>query len=111
MDNHKQGSFEGKDKEEAVEKRKCPLSEEDNEDQKQQHEDGVDGSRASGEAVKKKRAKCPHNLNKSECQACGGASICEHNRRRSRCKQCGGASICEHNRQRYHCKQYIGLGI
>ena len=49
---HKQGSFQGKGKEEAVEKRKRPLSEEANEAQEQQHEEGVGGSRASGEAVK-----------------------------------------------------------
>ena len=62
-------SFEGKGKEEAVEKRKRPLSEEGNEAQKQQHE-GVSGSRASDEAVKKKRAQGPHlgwlNLVKSD---------------------------------------------
>jgi len=54
---HKQGSFEGKGKEEAVEKRKRPLFEEGNEAQKQQHEQGVGGSRASGEAGKKKSAR------------------------------------------------------
>jgi len=54
---HKQGSFEGTGKEEAVEKRKRPLSEEGNEPQKQQHEEGVGGRRASGKAAKKKRAK------------------------------------------------------
>ncbi len=37
---HKQHSFEGKGKEEAVEKRKLPSSEEDNEAQKQHHGDG-----------------------------------------------------------------------
>jgi hypothetical protein len=41
---------------EAVDKRKCSFSEEDNEAQKQQHEEGVGGSRASGEDAKKKRA-------------------------------------------------------
>jgi hypothetical protein len=43
---HKQSSFEGKGKEEAVETRKRPLSEEDNEAQEQQHEEGVGSSRA-----------------------------------------------------------------
>ena len=38
---HKQGSFEGKGKEEAVEKRTRPLCEEANEAQKKQHEEGV----------------------------------------------------------------------
>ncbi len=64
---HKQGSFQGKGKEEAVEKRKRPWSEEANEAQEQQHEEGVGGSRASGEAAKAKRAKCPHNRQKSQC--------------------------------------------
>jgi hypothetical protein len=64
---HKQGSFQGKGKEEAVEKRKRPLSEEGNEAQEQHHEEGLGGSRASGEAAKKKRAKCPHNRQKSQC--------------------------------------------
>ena len=57
---HKQRGFEGKGKEEAVEERKRPSSDEGNEAQKQQHGEGVGSSRASGEAVKKKRAKCPH---------------------------------------------------
>jgi hypothetical protein len=98
--NHKRDSFQGKGKEEAVEKRKRPSSEEGHEAQEQQHGDGVGSSRASGEDSKRKREKCPHNRNKSECKACGGASICEHNRIRSQCKQCGGASICEHSRIR-----------
>ena len=46
--NHKQGSFEGKDKE-VVEKEKHPLSEEGDEAQKQQHEEEVGGSWTSGE--------------------------------------------------------------
>ncbi len=61
---HKQGSFKGKGKEEAVVKRKRRLSEEANEAQEQQHEEGVDGSRTSAEAAKEKRAKCPHNCQK-----------------------------------------------
>jgi hypothetical protein len=52
---HKQGSFQRKGKEEAVEMRKHPLSEEAKEAQEQQHEEGVDGSRSIGEAAKKKR--------------------------------------------------------
>ena len=36
-----------------MEKRKRPLSEDDNEAQKQQHDEEVGGSRASGEAAKK----------------------------------------------------------
>ena len=62
---HKQGSFQGKGKDEAVETRKRPWSEEANEAQEQQHEEGVGGSRASGEAAKAKRAKCPHNRQKA----------------------------------------------
>ena len=49
---HKQGSFEGKGKEEAVEKRKRPLFEEGSETQKQQHGEGVESSGASGEDAK-----------------------------------------------------------
>jgi hypothetical protein len=126
---HKQGSFEGKGKEEAVEKRKRPSSEEDNKAQKQQHEEGVGGSRASCETAKKKRAKCPHNRQKSQCWQCEGSStcehrrilrmckqcnglgICEHSRQRSACKQCGRASICEHNCERSQCKQCGGASI
>jgi hypothetical protein len=64
---HKQGSSEGKGKDsEAVEKRTRPLSEEANEAQEQHHQGGVGGSRASGEAATKKRAKCPHNRQKSQ---------------------------------------------
>ena len=48
---HNQGNFEGKGKEEAVEKRKRPSSEEGNEAQKQQHGAGVGGSRATGKPV------------------------------------------------------------
>jgi hypothetical protein len=118
---HKQGSFQGKGEVEAVEKRKRPLSEEGNEAQEQQHEEGENGSRPSGEAAKKKRAKCAHNRQCRQfegsstcecrrilrlCKQCNGLGICEHNRERSKCKQCGGgARICEHNRQIHNCKQ------
>jgi hypothetical protein len=71
---HKQGVFNGKGKEEAVEKRQRPSSEEGNESYIQQHE-GVGGSRTSGEAVKRKREKCPHNRNiASASHAAGRAS-------------------------------------
>ena len=43
-----------------MKKRKRLLHEEGNEAQKQLHE-AVGGRRASGESVKKKREKCPHN--------------------------------------------------
>ncbi len=87
---HKQGSFQGKGKEEAVEKRKRPLFEEGNEAQTQQHEEGVGGSRASSEGAKKKRAKCPHNRQQSQCWQCEGSSTCEHRRILRLCKQCNG---------------------
>ena len=48
---HNQGNFEGKGKEEAVEKRKRPSSEEGNKAQKRQHGEGVGGTRATGETV------------------------------------------------------------
>jgi hypothetical protein len=108
---NKQGSFEGIDKEEAVEKRKRPSSEEDNEAKKQQHEEGVGGSRASGEAATKKRAKCPHNRQQSQCWQCEGSSTCEHRRILRLCKQCNGLGICEHNRQISQCKQCGGASI
>ena len=105
---HKQGSFEGKGKEEAVEKRKRPLFEEGNETQKQQQEQGVGGGRASGEAGKKKRAKCPHNRQNSQCWQCEGSSTCEHRRILRLYKQCHGLGICQHNRQKSGCKQCGG---
>jgi hypothetical protein len=58
----KQGSFQRKDKEEAVEKRKRPLSEEDNDAQEQQQEEGESG----------KRTKCPHNRQKKPMLAMRG---------------------------------------
>jgi hypothetical protein len=77
---HNQGSFEGKVKEETLEKRKRPLFEEGNKAQTQQHEEGMDSSRASGETAKKKRAKCPHNRQQNQ-------STCEHHRILRLCKQ------------------------
>ena len=77
---HNQGSFEGKGKVEAVEKRKRPLSEEVHETQKQKHEEAEGGSRASGEAAKKKRTKNPHNCPKSQFWSCEGSGTCEHRR-------------------------------
>jgi hypothetical protein len=106
-----QGSFQGKGKEEALEKRKRPLSEEGNKAQEQLHEEGVGGSSASSEAAKIKRAKCPHNREKSQCWQCEGSSTCEHRRILRLCKQCNGLGICEHNRQRSSCKQCGGSSI
>ena len=96
----KQGSFQRKIKEKAVEKRKRHLSEEDNE---------VVGKRRSGE--KKRIDIYEHNRIKSGCKQCGGSSICQHNRQKSGCKQCGGSSICKHNRERRKCKQCGGSSI
>ncbi len=61
---------------------------------------GQGSSRANGEAVKNKNAKCPQNCQRSRCKECGESGICEHNRTRKSCKQCGGSSICEYNRER-----------
>jgi hypothetical protein len=58
--NLKQGSYKAKEKRETVKKRKRLLHEEGNEAQKQQHE-AVGGRRASGDSVKKKHEKYPHN--------------------------------------------------
>ena len=63
---HKQRGFEGKGKGEALEERKRPSSEEGSEEETQQREEGEGSSRTSGEAVKTKRAKCPHNRQKSK---------------------------------------------
>ena len=123
---HKQGSFEDKGKEEAVEKRKRPLTEEGNEAQKQQHEE-VGGSRASGEPLGKKPAQPPkkamlamrgikhvrasQNLESVQAMQWTRHQRAQHNRRRSECKQCCGASICEHIRRRSQCKQCGESGI
>jgi hypothetical protein len=107
----KQEGFQGKGKEEAVEKRKRPLAEGAGTAGNAQRGEGVGGAGAGGGTVKKGAAKCPHNRRKSRCKECGGAGICEHSRIRRQCKQCGGASICEHNRRRSGCKQCGGAGI
>jgi hypothetical protein len=107
---HKQQGVQGKGKGEAGEKRKRPLSEGAGTGKAQRGE-GVAGAVEGEGAVKKGRAKCPHNREKSKCTNCGGASICEHNRRRSECKPCGGSSICEHNRIRSKCKPCGGASI
>jgi hypothetical protein len=92
---HKQDSFKGNGKEQAVESRKRQCSEEGSEAEEQQCEEGAGGSSGSGKAAPRKRAKRPHNRQRSQCKHCGGASICEHIRLKSQCKHCGGASICE----------------
>jgi len=71
-----QGNFESEGKEEAVEKRKRPSSEQGNEAQKQQHGEGVGGSRATGESV---WSKC-NNACVEQVQQCSGSSICDHKR-------------------------------
>ena len=39
------------------------------------------------------RKKCLHNKRRSQCAACGGASICPHNTRRFDFVACGGAVL------------------
>ena len=75
---NKQGSFEGKCKEEAVEKRHTR--------QKSQC------WQCEGSSIYE------HRRILRLCKQCNGQGICEHNRIESGCKQCGGSSICEHNR-------------
>jgi hypothetical protein len=60
---HKQGSFEDKDKEEDVEKRNRPSSEEGKKAQKKQHEERVRGIRTRSEG-KEKEHKVPTHPSK-----------------------------------------------
>jgi len=64
------GGLEGKGKENAVEKRKRPVSEADSKARKQKWGEEVGGEGAGGGAVKNKRAvaKCPHNRERSKCK-------------------------------------------
>jgi hypothetical protein len=80
---HKQGGFEGKGKEEAVEKGKHAMD----------WASAIKNSKQCGVSL----SICEHSRRRSKCKHCSGSSICEHNRERSRCKQGGGSSICEHN--------------
>ena len=89
-------------------KRKRPSSEEDNETQKQKYEEGVVGSRSSGEAVKNKITMCPHNLRKSQCCQCEGSNTCDDRQILRLCNQCNGLVICENNHIRSQCKQCDG---
>jgi hypothetical protein len=82
-----------------VEKRLRPSSEEGNEEQKQQHAEGVGSRRARGEAVKKKYVKCPYNRQRSQCWQYEGSSTCEHRSILRLCKQSYGLGICQHNRR------------
>jgi len=61
--------------------------------------------------LERKRNKCEHGRQRSQCKDCDGASICEHGRQRSQCKDCGGSGICEHGRQRSKCKDCGGASI
>jgi hypothetical protein len=61
---HKQEEFQGNGKEEAVEKRKRPLSEGAGTAGKALRGEGVGGAGAGGGAVKKGGAKCPHTTAK-----------------------------------------------
>ena len=122
---HKQGSFEDKGKEEAVEKRKRPLTEEDNEAQKQQHE-GVDGSRASSEPLGGESASSAHTTAKRPMFPMRGIKHVRaspkhktgqtmqwtrHLGAHPHKKQCGDSSICEHNRQRSGFNECGGASI
>jgi hypothetical protein len=110
---HNQGGFNGKGKEEAVEKITIPVPEPEASSLARQHKQGEGGSRgleagAGGGSVRKK---CPHNRQRSRCKECGGSGICEHNRQRSVCNLCGGSGICKHSRVKAQCKQCDGSGI
>ena len=63
---HKQDSFKWKGKEQAVESRKRQCSEEGSEAEEQQCEEGAGGSSGSGKAAPRKRAKRPHNCQRSQ---------------------------------------------
>ena len=71
----------------------------------------VPESKTKALGVKRKRATCEHNREKSRCFECGGSAICEHRRRKRLCKECGGADICEHNRQKHRCKECGGSSM
>ncbi len=102
-------------------KRKHPLSEGVDTVGKAQCGDGVVGTGAEGDSVKKGLARCPRNRQlRSRCKQCVGTSISEHNLRRSQeamrwgasvsttaeevSNQYDGGSICEHNSRRNKCK-------
>jgi len=61
---------------------------------------------------------CSHNVRKTRCKLCNGASLCQHLRQKLHCKDCRNAgvfkkckSFCKHNRQRSRCKECKGSGI
>ena len=92
-------------KEEAVGKRKRPLSEAAGSAGKVQCGKGMDREGEGGGVVMKGDEKCPHNRQRSLCKECDEVGIYEHNRIRRTCKKCCGVGICEHNRQRSSCKE------
>ena len=109
---HKQGGFNGKGKEEAVEKGTIPVPEASSLARQQKHGEGGSRGLGAGAGGGPVRKKCPHNRQRSRCKECGGSGICEHNRQRSVCKLCcGGSSICKHNRRRSVCKQCGGSSL
>jgi len=59
----------------------------------------------------KRKAKCEHDRQKSQCRECGGSQICEHERQKSTCRECGGSQICEHGRQKTTCRECGGSQI
>lgn len=59
----------------------------------------------------KKKSRCEHGKQRSQCVDCGGIAICDHGKVHCKCKECGGASICRHGRQRPTCKECGGSQI
>ena len=66
---------------------------------------------AKAAPMKRKRVKCEHGRQCSQCKECGGSGVCEHGRQRNKCKECGGSGICEHGRQRSQCKDCSGIVV
>jgi hypothetical protein len=63
------------------------------------------------EKIYRKKNKCPHGRQKSQCKECSGASICPHGRQKAHCKECGGTSVCKHGRMKNQCKECSGSSI
>ena len=60
---------------------------------------------------RKKEYKCPHGIQKYECNDCGGKGVCPHRKRKSRCIDCSGTACCEHGGLRRTCGICGGTGI
>ena len=59
----------------------------------------------------RKKNKCEHGKEKSQCKPCGGSQICEHGKNKSYCKPCGGSAFCEHGKEKATCKPCGGSKI